>query len=530
MMGAWLFALPLHAEDCAITESRAALAPLSGVRIASVVIERDSPRLPWGLDALTVLHNVSRESTIRRQLLFAPGDSVDTLLVGETMRRLRRERLYSDVVLLARRCDPSGAVDLVLRTRDSWTLRPTARFRTPSTISLGVEERNLFGTGRTVALTSETSTRGRGAAVALSDPFFLGRDVTASLRLANLSGNHTARVGIRNHEFSVFDTWRAEAAVSRFSFGDTASVERLLHSLTGALLLGRRVGPAATHVTLLLAGAEFDSAASMSASRQVQGVVLPHVRSFLGADVGLMLRTVVFDTVSWIAPGRGFLDVPLGWEGELVLAPGYERALRVPALKSDAWVGRVWLPGRDNIVMLDAWASGFAGRGVDANHIARVSSAWYGKAPAGMWGVRVTAERLFQVDPDLRALSLMPHADYTAPVVRPYTTHGGRALAASVERAVRLMPVGAASVLHAGAFLAASSRWEVSDLPGERLHAEVVGARFRILSANGTISSVRLDVGYPVAGSPVLHRRGFAVLTFGSLFDVGRQRDGRRHF
>ena len=528
MMGACFFALPAHAEDCALIESRAALAPLSGVRIASIDFEREGPELPSPVQALGALHQVSREATIRRQLLFAAGDSVDTLLVGETMRRLRSQRLYSDVVLLARRCDASGAVSLVLRTRDSWTLRPTARLRTPSTLSLGVEERNLFGSGRTVSFTSETAPRGRGLAGSLSDPFFLGRDISAHVRLANLAGNHTFRAGLRNHEFSVFDTWRAEGAIARASFGDTASIERPLNSFNAAILLGRRVGAPGNAITLVLVGAEFDSAASLSESRRMLGTLAPHGRAFVGADVGLMRRTAEFDTVSWIVPRRGFLDVPLGWEGEVLMAPGVERGLGVAAMKLDGWVGRVWIPRRGTVLMLDGWASGFVGRGLDANHIARASSAWYADAPDGMWGARVTVERLFEVDPDLRGLSLMPLADYAAPAIRPYANRGGRAVAASFERSLRLMNVGAASVLDAGPFIAGSSRWDVNDVPTGRLKAGVVGARFRILSANGAVSSVRLDVGYPFLLSDALPRKGFAVLTFGSLFDVSRQRDGRR--
>jgi outer membrane protein assembly factor BamA len=128
---------------------------MSGVRITSLAIVSEGPDLPGPAQVAAGLHHVSREGTIRRQLLFAPGDTVDTLLVGETMRRLRRQRLYSDAVLLAERCDGTGGVGLVLRTRDTWTLRPTARLRSSNSLSIGVEEKNLFGTARTVALTSE---------------------------------------------------------------------------------------------------------------------------------------------------------------------------------------------------------------------------------------------------------------------------------------------------------------------------------------------------------------------------------------
>jgi Outer membrane protein/protective antigen OMA87 len=512
-------------------ESRGALAPASGARIASLVIITDGPHLPGPAERVAGLHSTSRESTIRRQLLFAPGDTVDTLLVGETMRRLRRQRLYSDAVLLAQRCDPSGPVGLVLRTRDAWTLRPTARLRGGNALSVGVEEKNLFGTGRMLAVTSEMSTWGTGAGITFVDPWLFGRDVEGSARLATLGGAHTLRLGLRNHEYSVFDRWRAEASVSRLSFADTGGVERSLYALRGGMLVGRRVGSGTDIVTTLLAGAEFDSAAAISPSRRMApdaSPTTPHVRSFLGADVGLLRRTARYDTASWVVPGRGFLDVPLGWEADGVLGAGYERDARAPALKLDAWMGRVWIPARGRIVTLDAWASGYAGHNVDANHIARLSTGWYQQASRGMWAARLTGERLLEVDPDIRALSLLPLTDYTIPAVRPYALRGGTNVAGSLERAVHLFPVGAASVVDAGAFVAGSYRWQVNGVPDGRLGAGVAGARFRLLSANGAVSSVRVDVGAPFALSDVLRRRPFVVLSIGTLFDVSRQRDGRR--
>jgi hypothetical protein len=329
----------------------------------------------------------------------------------------------------------------------------------------------------------------------------------------------------------VFDRWRAEGSIARVSFADTGSAERSLHALRGGFLVGRTLGNDTRGVTMLMAGAEFDSAAAISPSvRMPFGAPpsTPHVRSFLGADVGVLRRTAQYDTASWVVPGRGFLDIPLGWEADAVLGGGYERDARSPALKLDAWMGRVWIPSRGRIVMVDGWASGYAGRGVDANQIARFSAAWYEHAARGMWGLRVTAERLLEVDPDLRALSLMPLADYTAPAVRPYSVRGGTSIAASLERTVHIVAVGAASVLDAGAFVAGSSRRQVTGVPDEKLDAGVAGARFRLLSANGAVSSVRVDLGYPFAASAVLPRRPFAVLTIGTLFDVSRQRDGRR--
>ena len=527
-MSACLLALPLRAEECALVESRAALGTLTGIRITSLEVRSDGPTLPGPASMLSPLHTVSREHVIRRQLLFAAGDTVDTLRVGETMRRLRAQRLFSDVVILATRCDAQDGVALVLRTRDTWTLRPTARLRSASQLSIGVEDRNFLGTGRTVAVTREMTLRGNGAAVTLVDPFVLGSDVAANVRVANLAGAHSLRLGLRRHEYSVFDTWRAEGHLSRLSYRDTVAAEKGLHTVSAMALVGRRIGGAGMSVNSVLLGAEFDSAASISPSRRGAAAGEPHVRSFIGLDLGLQRRTAQFDSASWIVPGRGYLDVPIGWEGEGIVAGGYERDVSSATMKLDAWVGRVWLPRRGRILMIDGWGSGYFGRGVDHNQITRLSLSGYAEAPGGMWGVRLTAEQLVELDPDRRGLSLMPHADYSAPMLRPYSARGGRAVAGSIDRDAHLFHVGAASVLNIGGFLAGSYRWRVQDVNGGELRAGVVGARLRLLSANGAVSSIRVDVGYPVVRSPILPSTPFLTVTYGTLFDASRQRDGRR--
>lgn len=528
MLGACIPVRPVAAGDCAVLESRSGLGALSGRRIKSVEVQSERPHLPGPASAFERLHVASREGVIRRQLLFAVGDTIDSLRVGETLRRLRAQRLFSDAVVLAQHCTPGDGVALTMRTRDTWTLRPAVRLRANNQLSFGVENRNFLGTGRVVALTREMNLLGTGAAFTYTDPFLFGQSVAANLRVANLAGGRTLRLGARRHEYSVLDPWRAEANFARISFRDTAAAEKGLHTISAMVLVGRRIASSPTSITMLLAGAEFDSAASISPS--VRGVAsgVPHARSFAGVDVGLQHRTAHFDSVSWIVPRRGFLDVPLGWEGEGVIAGGYEREAGSPTMKFDAWAGRVFLPRRGRILMVDGWASSYVGRGVDRNQILRTSVSAYAEAPAGMWGLRLTAERLHEVDPDRRGLSLMPLADYTARAVRPYGARGGGSLAGSLDRDVRVAHVGAASVLNLGAFVAGSYRWRVTDVPGGELGAGVVGARIRVLSAHGTVGSVRMDVGYPVVRSAFVPQKAFFTLTYGTLFDASRQRDGRR--
>ncbi len=80
-----------QAQDshCTSLQSEVTLGPLSGQRIDSVFIETAKPNLgKWGR-MIARLHVTTRQGVIRRELLFAPGDTVDTLQIAESLRRLR---------------------------------------------------------------------------------------------------------------------------------------------------------------------------------------------------------------------------------------------------------------------------------------------------------------------------------------------------------------------------------------------------------------------------------------------------------
>jgi hypothetical protein len=100
-------------------------------------------------------HIVTRDSVIRQQLLFREGDPYSQRLIEESARILRRnEFLYTAVVEPLRYAD--GSVDIIVRTRDLWTLMP------------GVSVSRSGGENKSRATISESNLLGRGAKVRLS--------------------------------------------------------------------------------------------------------------------------------------------------------------------------------------------------------------------------------------------------------------------------------------------------------------------------------------------------------------------------
>src|SRR5210317_2255965 len=68
-------------------------------------------------------HVVTRDSVLRNQLLFRPGDKFEARLLEESERLLRQNSFLYDAKI-----EPlsyaDGIVDIRVRTRDLWTLMP----------------------------------------------------------------------------------------------------------------------------------------------------------------------------------------------------------------------------------------------------------------------------------------------------------------------------------------------------------------------------------------------------------------------
>jgi hypothetical protein len=511
-----------------MTTARTAPTEIAGAYIHAVSVRTDAPvNLPFAGDWLASLRRATEPAVVQRQLLFAPGDRVDTARVAETLRRLRDQRIYSDVSLGIARCDSTGAVDLVVTTRDAWTLRPIARVVPPNSFSIGVEDRNVLGTARVVSVTADETPMGHGGGATFVDPFLLGSNFVGTARFSDVAGNHIARGSVRHHELSVFDDWRGGVAFGRQTFAASTAAE---HPLTSVFLvgeLGHRVGASPTSVTVVYAGAELDSGGVME-MRGADSVPSLHSRHFVGSDYGVLHRAAAFDTVSWFIPNRGFLDTPMGFEGDALVALGTDRDQYAFAARYDMWAGRVWIPARGALVTTDAWISGYVGN-VRENHVDRLAVSEYHQAAGGFVGSRLMFEQLLNVDPDLRGVTLATiAADPTFAAVPSVFRASDRALFASVERAFHVAPVARASMFDVGGFVAGSIRWDAPNTTTRSFGVATAGLRFRILSTNGLVSSTRFDVSLPLRANTRLARRPLLSVSLAPLFDIARQRDGRR--
>jgi hypothetical protein len=160
----WLGAASLaHAEPYEAERTNKLLARLGasadlapeGKRIAWVRIVRDDVFVEdeiwptW----LNWFHGTTREHIVRRELLFAEGESYSTERSEETMRNLRGMAIFALVRIVAVHTSDPGAVGVIVHTRDLWSLRLEEDFNVTTQIDyllLRLTERNLFGRNQTI--------------------------------------------------------------------------------------------------------------------------------------------------------------------------------------------------------------------------------------------------------------------------------------------------------------------------------------------------------------------------------------------
>jgi hypothetical protein len=126
-----------------------------------VVNQEVFSRRDWYLQLANIFHRTTRPDVLARELLMKPGDRYDPELVEETTRNLQVTKqtvgsttfvppeLSSVVAIIPVVAASPGTVDLLVVTRDVWSLRFNTNFelqqKTLTLLQTSLSENNLFG-------------------------------------------------------------------------------------------------------------------------------------------------------------------------------------------------------------------------------------------------------------------------------------------------------------------------------------------------------------------------------------------------
>ncbi|HUH04090.1 MAG TPA: hypothetical protein VML75_18965 [Kofleriaceae bacterium] len=124
-------------------------------RIWVVNLEVFGPRTGF-LRWFNVFHRTTRWRQIEREVILRPGELWDQGKLQETERKLRDPLFSSQVVVVPVKSPHPGRVDLLVVTRDVWSMRFNSRFEIQeqsfTKLTLSISENNLLGARKQLAL------------------------------------------------------------------------------------------------------------------------------------------------------------------------------------------------------------------------------------------------------------------------------------------------------------------------------------------------------------------------------------------
>lgn len=146
-----------------VVDEAGPMRPYAGREIRKITIERLLPfdkEGNWWERAANNLHTLTRYRIIHRDLLFGVGDPLDPDLVARNKQLLQSRRYISDVdVRIVPDTLDTTRVDVVIRTRDNWTIDVDAGVHSGGEFSFGLSESNLWGRGHELRLETNLNYR-----------------------------------------------------------------------------------------------------------------------------------------------------------------------------------------------------------------------------------------------------------------------------------------------------------------------------------------------------------------------------------
>ncbi len=165
----------------------------------------------WFYRTTNFLHIQTNNGVIRRELLFKEGDPYDPDLVQESERNIRRFNFLRRVKVTPQE-SPDSKVDIIVHTKDTWTLEPQFNFSrvgNKSSNKFGLVERNFLGSGKRISAFVHHRPEGTYNSFAYRDQQLMGSKL-------ELNGEYLHGTDFREYGASLSKPFRS--TLSRYSF------------------------------------------------------------------------------------------------------------------------------------------------------------------------------------------------------------------------------------------------------------------------------------------------------------------------
>ena len=395
-------------------ESEGAVIGSITIHTASIFDPEDPKEDKKILRAANKLHRTTRESVIRRQLTFATGDRYSRAALDESERHLRHNGYLYDATIRPVYYD-GQRVDIVVRTRDVWTLRPQLGFHRSggtNAIHFGLHDANFLGLGKSVEIERTSNVDRVETGIAYSDPAFARTHARLELAYSDNSDGSAAVFAVERPFWRTDEAWAAGVrgenhlqTNSLWALGEITDQFQEQHLLVSASY-GRR-SPAASRMTLrLLAGFTYDRSYFLPLPQPDSTTAVPPDRTLSYPWIGFSLFREAYVSAHDMDKMGRTEDFNLG--RELTAKIGYSSS----AFGADQNAGMVDLswhsgfnPGNGQIATLDASATGrVTSTGVENGILTAAVRYYYRDSDFSLFYIGIRGTAVTRLDPEHQLL------------------------------------------------------------------------------------------------------------------------------
>ncbi|HEX4822677.1 MAG TPA: POTRA domain-containing protein [Candidatus Polarisedimenticolaceae bacterium] len=197
--------------DDAALEAQGAVIGTITVDAANIFDKEDPKENKKLLRAADKLHVTTRPNVILRQLTFKTGDCYSRAALDESERHLRHNGYLYDATIRPVRYD-GHTVDVIVHTRDVWTLRPGLNFKRSggtNTLHFGIQDGNFLGLGKNVQIERRSSVDRVETGIDYVDPMFARTHARLEAGYSNNSDGKASVAAIDRGFWKVDEDWAA---------------------------------------------------------------------------------------------------------------------------------------------------------------------------------------------------------------------------------------------------------------------------------------------------------------------------------
>ncbi|HSP17265.1 MAG TPA: BamA/TamA family outer membrane protein [Thermoanaerobaculia bacterium] len=188
------------------------------------------------------LHIETRDSVVRKYLLFREGDEYRPERLQETERNLRGQPYLKSATVTA--LPPhDGVVDIVVTTQDAWSIAPETQAGNKggaTNYGASISDTNLFGYGKEAEVSWSKDIDRTRVGVNYIDPMLFDGYWNAHVAYGRTSDGNDQRLAVRRPFYSFSTPWATEFSFAGFRrddkiYTDGVVAERFSHQMRSAV-------------------------------------------------------------------------------------------------------------------------------------------------------------------------------------------------------------------------------------------------------------------------------------------------------